>query len=128
MKDILVFLSPAAQDILSPAGRYAIALARMHGAHLSALIADIEPDLSVDLLPEPDIRQVERAATEPPLSTERVARTAKLVQSAAADAGVSCDILQTESQSLSLRERIIHCAQVHDILIIDVRGPLESPC
>jgi nucleotide-binding universal stress UspA family protein len=101
-------------------------MAREHGAHLSALIADIEPELR-DLPPEPDIRQVERAATRPTSSNERVAHTAQLVQSAATDANLSCDILQAENQSSSLRERIIHCTQVHDILIIDVRGPLDSP-
>lgn len=127
MKDILVFLSPSlCRDKLSRGGHYAIALARMYGTHLSALIADIEIDLG-DLAPEPDIRQVERASAKPTLSSERVARTAELVQSAATDAGVSCDILETDNQPASLRERIIHCTQMHDILIIDVRGALDSP-
>src|SRR5262245_56594325 len=127
MKDILVFLSPSVcRDNLSRGGHHAIALARMYGAHLSALIADIEADLG-DSPPEPDIRQVGTTASKSMVSTERVARTAQLVQSAAADANVSCDILQTESPSISLRERIIHCTQMHDMLIIDVRGSVESP-
>ena len=127
MKDILVFLSPSADgNSLSRGTHYAIALARMHGAHLSALIADIESDLH-DLPSEPDIRQVERAADKPPSSSERVARMAELVQSAAKDANLSCDIIQTPDQSVSLREQVIRCTQVHDILIIDVRGPLHSP-
>jgi nucleotide-binding universal stress UspA family protein len=127
MKEILVFLSSSARgDNLSAGANYAIALARMYGAHLSALIADIEPELD-DLPPEPDIRQVERVATGPTLSTERMVRTAQLVQSAATDASVSCDILPVDDPTVSLRERIIHCAQLHDILIIDVRGPLQSP-
>src|SRR5262245_54686728 len=124
MKDILVFLSPSARnDSLSGGARYAIALARMRGAHLSALIEETEADL-YDLPTEPDIRQVEKATTRPALPAERVARTAELVQSAAADAKLSCDVLGTDDQSVSLRERIIHCTQVHDILIVDVRGPL----
>jgi len=127
MKDILVFLSPSVcRDNLSRGGHHAIALARMYGAHLSALIADIEADLG-DSPPEPDIRQVGTTASKSMVSTERVARTAQLVQSAAADANVSCDILQTENPSISLRERIIHCTQMHDMLIIDVRGSVESP-
>ncbi|TAI67125.1 universal stress protein [Bradyrhizobium sp. Leo170] len=126
MKDILVFLSPSRRDDLSSGAHCAIALARTHGAHLSALIADVETDLR-DLPPEPDIRQVERAGAKPATSSERVARTAELVQSAATDANVSCDILQTENQPVSLRERMIHCTQVHDVLIIDARGPLDSP-
>ncbi|HVX79543.1 MAG TPA: universal stress protein [Bradyrhizobium sp.] len=127
MKDILVFLSPSAQtDSLPDAAHYAIALARIHGAHLSALIADIETDL-YDLPPEADIRQVEKAATQPISSSERVARVAALVRSAAADATLACDILPAEDQSVPLRERIIHCTQVRDMLVIDVRGPLASP-
>jgi nucleotide-binding universal stress UspA family protein len=125
MRDILVFLSPSVcRDDLSRAGHYGVALARMYGAHLSALIADIEPDLS-DLPAEPDIRQVGTTASKSTLSSERVARTAQLFQSAATDANVSCDILQTENQSISLRERMIHCTQMHDMLIIDVRGSLD---
>src|ERR1700760_2993405 len=100
MKDILVFLSPSlCRDNLSRGGHYAIALARRSGAHLSALIADIETDVH-ELPPEPDIRRVEKAATKPKLSTERAARVAELLRPAAVDAGISCDILQTESQSV----------------------------
>src|SRR5262249_54015985 len=102
MKDILIFLSPSRGDSLSAGAQYAITLAGKHRTHLSALIADIETELH-DLPPEPDIRQVERAKIKPTLSADRVARMAEFVQSAAADAGVSCDILQTESQSVSLR-------------------------
>ena len=127
MKDILVFLSPSADgNSLSGGAHYAIALARMHGAHLSALIADIESDLH-DLPPEPDIRQVERTAIKPTSSSERVARMAELVQSAARGANVLCDTIQTGDQSVSLREQVIRCTQMHDVLIVDVRGPLHSP-
>jgi nucleotide-binding universal stress UspA family protein len=129
MKDILVFLPPSVcRDELSRGGHYAIALSRMYGAHLAALIADIdiEADLG-DLPPEPDIRQVGTAASKPTSSSERVARTAELVQAAATDAKVACDILQIDNKSLSLRERMIHCTQMHDMLIVDVRGPLDPP-
>jgi nucleotide-binding universal stress UspA family protein len=127
MKDLLVFLSPSPRrDQLSVGAHCAIALARMYGAHLSAMVADIEPDLC-DMPPEPDIRQVARVATKPVSSSQRVARMAEIIQSAAADAKLPCDILGTESQFASLRERLIHCTQLHDILIMDVRGPLEPP-
>ena len=127
MKDILVFLSPSVcRDDLSRGGQYAIAIARMYHAHLSALIADIEPDLA-DLPPEPDIRQAGSVPRKRTSSSERVARTGELVQSAATDANVSCDILQTENQSIPLRERIVHFTQIHDILTIDMRGPFETP-
>ncbi len=127
MKDILVFLSPSAgKDDLSGGARYAIGLARLYGARLSALIAEIEADLA-DLPPEPDIRQAGSAPRKQTSPIERAARTAELIQSAAADANVPCDILQAENPSVSLRERVIHCTQVRDILIMDVRGPLDSP-
>src|SRR5215475_2900796 len=116
MKDILLFLCPfTRRDSLSGGGHYAIALARRYGAHLSTLIADVQGDFG-DLPLEPDLRQVERDATKPASLSERTARTAQFIHSAAKDAGVSCDILETESQSVSLRERMIHCTQVHDVL------------
>jgi nucleotide-binding universal stress UspA family protein len=125
MKDILVFLPPSVcRDALSRGGHYAIGLARTYGAHVSALIADVETDPG-DLPPEPDIRQVGTAASKPRSAGERVARTAEFVRSAATDANVSCDVLDTEIQSTSLRERIIHCTQMHDMLVVDVRGPLD---
>ena len=129
MKDILVFLPPSVcRNELSRGAHYAVALARMYGAHLSALIADIDIETDFgDLPPEPDIRQVGTAVSKPTSSSERVARTAELVQSATTDANVSCDILQTDNESTSLRERMIRCTQMHDMLVVDVRGPLDSP-
>jgi nucleotide-binding universal stress UspA family protein len=127
MKDVLVFLSPSmCRDGLSRAGQYAITLARRHEAHLSVLVADIEADLG-DLPPEPDIRQVGTTASTSVSSSERMARTMALVQSAATDANVACDILPIEDQFSSLRERLVRCTQMRDILTIDLRGPLESP-
>lgn len=127
MKDILVFLSPSADgNSLSGGARYAIAMARTQGAHLTALIADIESGLH-DLPPEPDIRQIESAASKPRSSHERLAQTAELLTSAAREAGVACDTFQTADQSASLREQVTGSTQVHDILIVDVRGPLLSP-
>jgi nucleotide-binding universal stress UspA family protein len=127
MKDLLVFLSPAVcRDKLSHAGNAAVALARIYGAHLSAFIADIETNLGDPPL-EPDIRQVGIASAKSTSSSERIARTAGFVQSAAAHASVPCDILRADGPSASLRGRIVHYAQMHDILMIDVRGPLESP-
>jgi nucleotide-binding universal stress UspA family protein len=126
MKDILVFLTASAnRDSLSRAGQYGIALARLYGAHLSALIADIDTDPG-DLPPKPDIRQVGTAASKPPSPGERLARTAEFVQSAATNANVACDVLQN-NEPMSLRERLIYCTHMHDMLIIDVRGPLDPP-
>jgi nucleotide-binding universal stress UspA family protein len=120
MKDVLALLSPTPGDQLSAGAHYALGLARAHGALLSALIAEIEA-YSPNLPPEPDNVQADNA------TIEQLARTAALVLSAAKLANVSCEILAAGNQVVSLRERVIDCAQVRDALIFDVYGPLQSP-
>jgi nucleotide-binding universal stress UspA family protein len=126
MKDVLALLSPTPGDQLSAGAHYALGLARAHGALLSALIAEIEA-YSPNLPPEPDNVQADNATIELSSSTEQLARTAALVLSAAKLANVSCEILAAGNQVVSLRERVIDCAQVRDALIVDVYGPLQSP-
>jgi nucleotide-binding universal stress UspA family protein len=103
---------------------YALGLARNHGAHLSALIVEIEP---VSLVSEPDTMQVRDTAVEQPSLAERMARTGELVLSAAKTADVSCEIVAKDEEFLSLRECVISLAQVRDALIIDAYGPLKPP-
>ena len=126
MKDVLALLSPTIGDRLSAGARYALALARTHGAHLSTLIAEIEA-YSFNFPAEPDSMQADDTTVEPPSSAERLARTAELVLSAAKLANVMCEIVATGNEFPSLRERVIYSAQVRDILIIDVYGPLQPP-
>jgi nucleotide-binding universal stress UspA family protein len=123
MKDVLVLLSAAPGDSLSSGTHYALGLARAHGAHLSALIAEIEP---VNLSPEPDTMQACDAGVELPSLAEQLARTQELVFSAAKAADVPCEIIATDGEFPSLRERLICLAQVRDILIVDAYGPLQS--
>lgn len=123
MKDLLLFLSPASGDLLPAGAHYGLALARAHGAGLSALIAEIEP---LNVLPEPDNMQADDAAVEPASLTERRARTAELVLSAANSANVTCEILGAGGGYLNIRERVISSAQVRDVLIVDLYGPLQS--
>lgn len=124
MKDVLALLSPIVGDRLSAGAHYALALASAHGAHLSVLIAEIE---TFNLPPEPDNTQADDISIELPSPTERLARTAEVVLSAAKLATVPCEILATEGEFLSLRERVIYSAQVRDVLITDVYGPLQAP-
>jgi nucleotide-binding universal stress UspA family protein len=124
MKDVLAFLSPALETHLSAGAHYAVSLARAHGAHLSALIAEIEA-CTPALLSEPD--NMADDLIQPPSSTEWLARTTELVLTAAKLANVPCEILTTGDQSMSLRERVVDCMQVRDVLIVDVYGPLHSP-
>lgn len=51
----------------------------------------------------------------------------ELVLSSARAAGVSCETVATDGEFPSLRERVIHSAQLRDVLIVDSHGPLPSP-
>ena len=127
MKDVLALLSPTIGDRLSAGACYALALARTHGAHLSALIAEIE-SYPINFPAEPDNMQADGTIIEPPSSAaERLTRTSELVLSAAKRANVTCEIVARGDEFRSLRERVVHLAQVRDILIIDVYGPLQPP-
>jgi hypothetical protein len=103
MKDILAVLSPTAGDRLSAGAHYAVALARSHGALLSALIAEVDGHLPSPS-PEPDNMQA-GVKSFAPSTTERLARTAELVLSAAKVADVPWKILTAGDESISLRER-----------------------
>jgi len=124
MKDVLALLSPGVGDRLSAAARYALGLASAYDARLSVLIAGIE---SIDYAPEPDIRQAGGASVEPPSASERLELTAKFVLSAAKAAGVPCETVAPDDEFRSLRERVIHSAQLRDVLIVDSYGPLQPP-
>ena len=123
MKDVLALVSSTIDDRISAGARYALALARGHGAHLSALIVEIEPHVS-SLPPKPDNMQADEIASERPSPAERLTRTADLVLGAAKLANVPCEILEIEGPLLSLSERVTSLAQVRDIVIVDVYGPL----
>lgn len=94
MKDVLALLSPTPGNRLSSGAHYALGLARANGAHLSALIAEIE---SINLPPEPDTMQACDTGVELPSLAEQLGRTAELVLSAAKAADVSCEIVATDA-------------------------------
>ena len=125
MKDVLAIITPVCGEALGQAADYAFALARLDGAHVTALITEIEPD-SPAWMSEPDLRQGVGGVAEPPSTNERVTRTIALVQGAARRANVACTLL-SEARSPDWREILIDSAQVRDIVIIDVRGSLRHP-
>lgn len=53
MKDVLALVSSTIDDRISAGARYALAMARDAGAHLSALIVEIEPHV-FSLPPKPE--------------------------------------------------------------------------
>ena len=125
MKNVFVILSPMTGDQLSAGADYALALAHARRAHLSVLIEEIET-YAIDPLPAPNNMQAEETVIERPSISERLAWTVELVHSAAKRANVPCEVL-SRGEFTSLRESLIYLAQVRDVLIVDVFGPLQAP-
>jgi nucleotide-binding universal stress UspA family protein len=123
MKDVLAIITPVYTDALEQGASYAFALGDLGGAHVAALITEIE---SVARMIEPDLMQGGAEIAEPPSARERLARTIELVQNAAKRANVACTVLSAP-RTADLREILIDSAQVRDVVIIDVRGPLRDP-
>jgi nucleotide-binding universal stress UspA family protein len=125
MKDVLAIITPVHSDALGQAASYAFGLARLFEAHVTVLIAEIEPE-APDPMSAPDLTwgggEVARAIS----SDEAVARTVELVQGAASRVNVGCTVLSAP-RSAELREILIDKAQIRDIVTIDVRGPLRYP-
>lgn len=126
MKDLLTVPTLHSENELGSAAQFTLALARSFGAHLTALITEIEPGLPSPPI-EPDNMQGGVEAPESLSPSERVARIASLVQEASALAGVPCTILQEERGSSSLRKVLIDNACVRDLVTLDVSGPLRYP-
>ncbi len=119
MKDLLTVITPISGDAPGCATNYALALAGVSGAHLSALIVEVEPDSTAS--PVENMQ-----ATRSVSATERLTRTTELIQAAAKLANVPCSLLP-KGHSRSLRDVLIDNAQVRDLVIIDVQGPLRHP-
>jgi nucleotide-binding universal stress UspA family protein len=119
MKDLLAVITPISGDAPGCATNYALALAGVSGAHLSALIVEFEPDSTAS--PVGNMQ-----ATRSVSATERLTRTTELIQAAAKLANVPCSLLP-KGHSRSLRDVLIDNAQVRDLVIIDVQGPLRHP-
>jgi nucleotide-binding universal stress UspA family protein len=104
---------------------YAIDLARITGAHLTALIVD-EGFIGKASQMESDTSQGDFVAAML-VTPNRLARTADLFKAAASLSGVECDVQLTSSGAADFRERMIGCAQVRDLSVFDVQGPLKYP-
>jgi nucleotide-binding universal stress UspA family protein len=94
---------------------------------MSALIAelDLQP---ADPWPEPDNMQGDAIASMvQQTAAERWARSAGIVLSAAQQADVGCEVISFSDELASFREKFIACAQVRDVLVLDVFGSLRSP-
>jgi nucleotide-binding universal stress UspA family protein len=124
MKDILVVIG-LHSDSLSHGTSYALSLAQAYGAQLSALRA--ERDAHSLLWPEPDNMQGDEVPVERLTESERLAQGADVVLSAAKDVDVPCEIISYSGSLSQFREKIVACAQVRDVLVVDVFGSLRRP-
>ena len=125
MKDILAITTPVFAEAPEPATEYAFALAALREAHVTALITEIEPDSPARMI-EPDLMQGGGKVAKPLITKERVARTVEFIHAAASRADVACTVI-AEPRSAAVREMLIGTAQLRDVVIIDVRGPLRHP-
>jgi nucleotide-binding universal stress UspA family protein len=123
MKELLSVFAAVPGDTLGHAAMYAIDLAKATGAHLTALIAEREPVGTAPRL-EADTRQIDTTVVTSP---NLLAKTADLFRAAATLNGVKGDALLAASGSDGFRERLIGCAQVRDLTVFDVQGPLRHP-
>jgi len=69
----------------------------------------------------------EVSVTEQLTASERLAQGPDIVLSAAKNVGVPCEIISNSEGLSQFREKVITCAQVRDVLVIDVSGSLRSP-
>ena len=122
MKELLAVISPALHESLGAC--YALSLAGHIAAHVTILVAEIEPEILAPVV-EPDNMQGDSVAADPRTKAERVAITIELAQNAAKLANVACTVL--DGRSTSLRDSLIYRAQLHDCAIIEVQGPLRYP-
>jgi len=126
MKALLSVFAAVPGGTLGHAAAYAIDLARNTGAHVTALIAEREPIGTTPRL-EPNTIQVDSIAPSAVTSSNLLAKTADLFKAAANLGGVEYDVLLAANGSAGFRERLIGCAQVRDLTVFDVQGPLRFP-
>jgi nucleotide-binding universal stress UspA family protein len=127
MKDVLAVLTPSLGDDLGQGANYALALASVTRSHLTLLITEIERGHHHGLQGEPDNMQGGTEMISPQSIAERFVRTANLCRSAADQASVSCTVLPQEERTVAIREALIEHAQVRDVVVLDVLGPLHYP-
>jgi nucleotide-binding universal stress UspA family protein len=92
---------------------------------MTVMIATIERFPAA--LSDPDNMQAYGALSRAPSLDERLARTADLVRSEAHRAGVDYAILSEADYSPSLGQMVTAAAQVRDLTLLGVHGPLAYP-
>jgi nucleotide-binding universal stress UspA family protein len=127
MKDILAIIASGSGKTLAQPGTYSLSLAARMGSHVTAIIAEIERFSPAAQLEPDNMQGASRPVTSPALA-ERLGQTADLVRSEAHRAEVSLTILEhADNSPYPLREIVTSSAQVRDLSILGVHGPLTYP-
>ena len=127
MKDLLAIIPSGSGKTLAQPGTYSLSLAARMGSHVTAIIAEIERFNSAAQL-EPDNMQGDSRPVTSPALVERLGQTADLVRSEAHRAEVSLTILEhADNSPYPLREIVTSSAQVRDLSILGLHGPLTYP-
>ena len=127
MKDLLAIIPSGSGKTLAQPGTYSLSLAARMGSHVTAIIAEIERFNPAAQL-EPDNMQGDSRPVTSPALAERLGQTADLVRSEAHRAEVSVTILEhADNSPYPLREIVTSSAQVRDLSILGVHGPLTYP-
>jgi nucleotide-binding universal stress UspA family protein len=125
MKDLLAIVTPVSENTLERSAIYALSLARHMRARMTVMIATIEQFPAA--LSDPDNMQAYSGLSQQPSPDERRARTADLVRTEARRAGVDYEILSETDYSPSLGQMVTAAAQVRDLTMLGVHGPLAYP-
>ena len=127
MKDLLAIIPSGSGKTLAQPGTYSLSLAARMGSHVTAIIAEIERFNPAAQL-EPDNMQGDSRPVTSPVLAERLGQTADLFRSEAHRAGISRTILEhADNSPYPLREIVTSSAQVRDLSILGVHGPLTYP-
>jgi nucleotide-binding universal stress UspA family protein len=125
MKDLLAIVTPVSEKTLERSAIYALSLARHMRARMTVMIAAIERFPAA--LGDPDNMQADSGLSQSPSLDERLARTADLMVSEARRASIDYAILNESDYSPSLGQTVTAAAQVRDLTLLGVHGPLAYP-
>ena len=124
MRDLLSVFPTLGKNTLGQPWEYAIGLAKATGAHLTALVVEGEP-----IGPTPQVRpdNMQGDLVEVSADSGVFAKAAERLIAAAVHNGTECSVLSVSSDSPNFRDVLIGTAQVRDLVVFDVQGPLQRP-
>jgi Universal stress protein family len=127
MRDLLSVFPAVGKNTLGQPSEYAIGLAKATGAHLTALVVEGE---SIGSTPQVKPDNMQGDIVEVPAKSAGsglFAKTTERLIAAAKHSGTECSVLSASSDSTNFREVLIGIAQVRDLIVFDVQGPLQRP-